>query len=233
MNNSRPRHTIRLIVGIIVCTGSVAFGLAVRDTGSISYKSRRPPQARASDEKIIERKEFPNEPFEFGNLTVQSTRVGVNQKFNSVFLFGSRRSSDWLESLGFTLKNTSQKQITYIHLELDFPETSASGSMMVYNQLGIGIDPRRSSTIRSGREPLALNPGETITFAISAKEMASIKDFLSADKYPLGSLNKAVIRLGYIIFSDGSKWEQGDYYQPSLTTPGGYEHVTGNRPINQ
>jgi hypothetical protein len=95
----------------------------------------------------------------------------------------------------------------------------------------LGIHPTASGDARKYGQKLSLKPGETITFTLSAKKQASLKNFLASGGFQLASLNKLVIRIDYIIFEDGMMWEQGNWYkpvegeEPAPGKPGKYERV--------
>jgi hypothetical protein len=181
---------------------------------------------RQSDEKVIERIELSNEPLKFDDLAVKKVEISPGQKFSATSLAekGGGKAEDWLENLEFSLKNRSNKQIVYIGLALQFPETEGSGPLMVY-ALGIGIPPQASKDEIKYGNPLALYPGDTFSYALSVKRLELIKDFLALRKFQIIEMNKAVIKLTYVIFDDGMKWEQGYYYRPNPSATGGYERI--------
>ncbi len=73
---------------------------------------------------------------------------------------------------------------------------------------------------------LALNPGDRSTFTLSSRELEGVKKFLAAGGFHLASLNKVVIRIGYIIYDNGMRWEQGYWYRPNPNEPGKYERMS-------
>ena len=183
---------------------------------------------RQSDEKVVERTTFPNEPFEFGDLSVRKTKVSPGQRFSAISLSekAGGRVEDWLENLSFTLRNTSKRRMTYINVELDFPETVSNGPLMVYNHLGIGIHPKASGDMLKNAVPLALEPGGNVTLSFSAQHLSAIKEFLALRNFQLADLNQAVVRIDYVIFEGGTKWSQGDDYKPNPAERSGYERIS-------
>ena len=205
-------------------------GLTLRVTKVTMANSNPSKLLQQSDEKTIEKVEFPDEPFEFSDLSIQNVKIHLRQKIsiNSLIEKSGGRADDWLENLKFTLKNTSGKRITYVAVELDFPETTANGPMMVYNQLSLGVRPRATEDDRKRATALRLEPGETVTFTLSAKDLQVIKQFLAVRNYELADINNVTIRIDRLIFDDGMKWQIGRFYKLNPDKPTGYELISPN-----
>jgi hypothetical protein len=104
-------HSVtQILVLVVVCVASAMNGFALRNKNTSDPKPSRPPTLQQSDEKVVERQRHQNEPFEISDLSVQTTNVLLGEKFNVSKLPESR---DWLKDLQFTIKNKSDKQITY------------------------------------------------------------------------------------------------------------------------
>jgi hypothetical protein len=186
--------------------------------GRVGANSR--PILQVSDDKVIEIKRFPNEPYRIGDLRVKNTEIVARQPFSAGSL--TSMTGDWLENLEFTVRNTSDRRITYIVIQIDFPETGVGAPMMVYPK-GIGIPPAPPVPPRS--RPLSLDPGDKTSIIITAPELEGIKDFLATRNYQLADLNKVVIRIATVAFDDGIKWEQGRLYRRSPGARSGYEEI--------
>jgi hypothetical protein len=227
MSKLRVSRIGQIVVLLVACVLSAMVGFTLQGVRLKIAKADTSLLQQQSDEKVIERREFPNEPFDFGNLSVKKAKIALRQKLNATSLAenGGGRVEDWLENLEFSLKNKSDKQITYIDIDLSFPETGASGASMVYD-LDVGIHPKAIGDAKRYGKPLALNPGDTFTLTLSAKKLEMIKNFLSLGGYQLATLNSAVIRIAYIYFEDGMMWGQGSWYKPDANAPGGYERVS-------
>lgn len=230
MTKRKANRTNEGLILLVVCVGAAVLGFALVNSHAVTAKASR-PRSQRSDEKVIERKDFPSEPFRFGGLSVRKVKIAPRVKFNARLIAesGGGQVEDWLENLSFTIKNTSNKRMIYINVELDFPETTVNGPMMVYNQLGIGIHPKAFGDNLKYGTPLALDPGITTTFSFSAERLRLLKEFLALRSFQLADLNQATIRIDHVIFDDGMKWSQGDVYRPNPAARGGYERV--NRSI--
>ena len=212
---SRLNQTLLLI---LVCSGSAMLGFLCRGGRNAAANSR--PILQASDDKVIEIKRFPNEPYRIGDLRVKNTEVVARQPFSARSLTST--TGDWLENLEFTVRNTSDRRITYIVIQMDFPETGVGAPLMVYPK-AIGIPPVPPVPPRSN--PLSLDPGDKTDIIITAPEVEGIKDFLASRSYQLADLNKIVLRIATVAFDDGIKWEQGRLYRRSPGARSGYEEI--------
>lgn len=79
---------------------------------------------------------------------------------------------DWLKDVSFQLKHRSTKTVTYVGAEIYFPDTKATGPMMV-RPLRFGQWPGHPDRIE---QPLLLKPGETIDVALGP-QYSSLKSF--------------------------------------------------------
>jgi hypothetical protein len=207
-------------------------------------RDSRAVKVQQSDDKEIEIASHDNAPYEISDLTVKNVRLYpgrfysdenvVIKKGKEIYKFSARsvardggeQEEGWLENLQFSVKNKSDKQITYIGLSLRFPETSVNGPVMADTSLSLGIHPKDSAERANKKTPLRLAPGDSTTFTLSAQQLKSIKKFLAHRKFQLSGLNKAVIQMETIHYLDYPIiWSGGDYYRPSATSPGTYERI--------
>lgn len=212
---------------LLVCAASAAAGLALRGGKASTSKSARSFQFQRSDEKVIESRPLPDDPFQLGDLSVKHMKLGFRQKFNAKAIAESADSQndDWLENLSFTIKNKLDKSMTYINLHLEFPETGTVGPRMVYT-FDLGTNPGVPDNIKKFSKPLRLPPNDVFTFSLSARELGAIKTFLSHGGFQLSNLNQAIVKVEYILFEDGMRWEQGHWYKANPNVLGGYEKIS-------
>lgn len=232
MRRKRIAFAVQLCILFIVCFLSVTVGIALRRSSGSSGNTGRSLIAPQSDEKVIEREEYPYEPFKVSDLRVKKATILPGQKFSSRALAesGGGKIEDWLENLSFTIKNTSDKHITYINYILEFTETGVGRPMMQY-VLDKGVRPTAPEDVRKYVAPLALDPGDSFTFELSAERLHMIQKFLEQGGFQLTNLNKVNIRTDTVFFADGMKWSHGDLYklapgeQPGPDRPAKYERV--------
>ncbi|HEU4388419.1 MAG TPA: hypothetical protein VFV34_11525 [Blastocatellia bacterium] len=194
-----------------------------------------------SDKKAVERAWYDNEPYEIGELSVKNVNIASRQimvpngftkarrdsyEFSSESLAkeGGGEAGDWLENLRFAIKNNADRQITYVGLSIEFPETEFNGPLMFYS-LRLGLPPKGPAARPPQGETLALAPGDTTIFALSTEQLRKIKGFLALRKFQLAELNRAVIRIETMILDTGIMWQSGHYFKPSSTAPGGYARI--------
>jgi hypothetical protein len=227
----RTNKLIQTFVLFVVCVISAIIGLALRNTRENIQKFNQSITLQQSDEKVIDRKEFNNEPFTLNDLSVKNTKISPGQKLSMRSLIdGGGTAENWLEALEFTINNTYDKQITYLNFDIMFPETGVDRPMMVY-QMDRGIHPTAfGDNLRYGAS-LALNPGESFTFKLTDEKLKTIREFLELGGFQLANLNQATIRIDTIYFADETKWSQGNMYRllpgekPAPGRPAKYELV--------
>jgi hypothetical protein len=219
LSNFRLNNLNKAIIGIY---------RVIFDDGTVWYYQGGYPALQPSDEKVIVTAEHPDDPLKFGDLVgVKNTKSAPGRKFKVRSITESGGGvDDWLEGLTFSFKNISDKPITYIRFELQFPDTTSAGPLMVYRTLGIGLPPKESGDEVRNTKPLALDPGDTVSFTLPAEHLQKIKDFLARGKFQLTEMNKVVVQILYLIFDDRVKWTIGGaYYKPNPSAPGGYERI--------
>src|SRR5262245_34239588 len=173
---------------------------------------------RRSDEKVIEKDPYDdNEPVEIDNLSVKNVKVALHQKFSAKTLAeqGGGEEEDWLENLEFTVKNKSDKRITYLAISLRFPLSGDTDrSVGMFYHFVFGIDLRASGQAATYADPFSLDSGASYTIRLSEKGMKEIKDRVAMSKRSLGDLNKVFLRISVVGSEDGLLWQDGKYSKP-------------------
>ncbi len=231
MAKFRANRPLQLFVLLLVCTASGFVGFAFR-TDSANSTTLSIPSSPQSDEKVVERKEYGYEPFEFDNMSVRKVKIAPAQKLSARSLAETAggKEEDWLEDLEFNITNKWSKAVTYIDLELAFPDTLVGGPKRVYD-LDVGIHPSAHGDMVKYDKSLKLQTNQTYTVHLSTDDLNKIKRFLLRGGFELAQMNKVVINIGYLYFEDGTKWEQGHWYrpfpgeEPSAGKPGRYEKL--------
>lgn len=155
---------------------------------------------------------------------------------------------DWLKDLSFTIKNVSDKTITYLEVYCDLFETSdwakelAAHSTPANPGLGqanntVGWRPEhalysprlgRMSAPDSTRRPaFQLAPGQEFTIPLQdPRTYSDLKSEVEARK-PMSAINACNAGLGAIFFADGTQWQSHHYLRPT-DQPGRYEPMPAN-----
>ena len=124
--------------------------------------------------------------------------------------------SDWVKDLTLKLRNTSDKTITYIQLNLHFPEVTRNGRTALH-QIFLGVDP--DGQFR--REELRLAPQQTIEIPLSVR-YADIKNLVeNGGQVSLGNVTQLWVEFHAALFDDGTLFEAGTVFRrnPDQTDP--------------
>ena len=239
MKQSKSSRISRMVTLVVVCVGSAALGFMLRGDKTVAAKIPQVPsqdkpesfaRPRGANEKLVVLRSTPEDPLIFGDVFhLKRVRVRSGATFNamSVAEKTGTKVNDWLQNLEYTIKNRSDKRITYIHFEVLFPDTIATGDpLMVYRELFLGVDPKASGDLSRYGKPLLLNPGEVLTLTISPKHLEAMSGFLALRQYRLSDLTRVDVQVLDCFFEDGTKWTLGGYYKPNPNAPLGWERIS-------
>ena len=125
-------------------------------------------------------------------------------------------SQDWLKRLSIEVESVAAKPIVYIELNLNFPETRASGNLMSF-PIRVGVRP--DLNVPRDNKPFRLLPNEKVTILV-ADQYDHLVQFVER-RNPMRTINKIQLEIGFIIFEDGTAWH-GDFMKPDPSKPGRY-----------
>lgn len=151
----------------------------------------------------------PSDPVEITDLKLGLNEAPVNKPMEL--------DDEWLKDLSFKLKNTSTKNIVYAVVELSFPDSKATGNMLVYD-FRFGRHP--GGEVNPTRGPLLLEPGKAIQVSLGER-YAGIKKYLES-RQAIATYNTLMIRPYVVFFEDGTQWSLGSYYRPDPERHGRY-----------
>lgn len=169
-----------------------------------------------------------NEPIKIDRLFRGDQPVGVDERFSA--------DSDWLKGLKVRIKNNSGKDISYISLDLEFPETLATGNVMIFS-FSYGPQPIRKAeqyeTIK-GQKPVPA--GGNVEMVLDDSMFGQLKKFLES-RQALDSLARVKIRISMIYFTDDTAWGTGSFLtrdpnDPRRWNPVGTPTSTREKPPN-
>jgi hypothetical protein len=141
-----------------------------------------------------------------GGRRVESTKVVRPEKGSSQEEFEADK--DWLKNLTLNITNKSDKMITYIVLDLTFPETSTNEQPRIaLHQVFLGVDPER----RFVRPELRLPPNDSIEIPLAAR-FKDIKDLVDR-KVRIEDITQMEVRIHQVLFDDGTLFETGSMYR--------------------
>lgn len=197
----RMSDIIPLFLAIFLAAGSIAI------SGSIA-SGPNPQDKIVLGEEVRNTK---NDPVIVGDIRVRTKAVAKGEAFEA--------DDDWLKNLSFKLHNGSDKTVTYMAVDLVFPETAESGLPML-RPLQFGHWPGRSVATRT---PLLLKPNETLNVSLEG-QYAALKSFLES-RQPIGTIKKVKVAVYVLFFEDGTRWDLGVYSKPDPTSPTGYSRI--------
>lgn len=114
---------------------------------------------------------------------------------------------DWLKNLTLKLRNTSDKTITYIVLNLHFPEVTKNGRTALH-QVFLGVDPDG----KFQRAELQLEPNETIEVSL-AERYEGLKTLVGAGNSRIENVGKMWVEFNSAYFEDGTLFEAGTLFK--------------------
>jgi hypothetical protein len=149
----------------------------------------------------------PNDPLEIIELKVKGEAV----RFGEQFVGGE----EWLKETTLKLKSLHRQPITYMQINIDFPETAATGVVMQH-QLLLGRHPEDRS---EQAKPLRVMPGEFVEVSL-APEYDRIKKMIELRNPPIAYTTKILIKLRDVAFEDGTIYSGGNFFRRNPDSKG-------------
>jgi hypothetical protein len=139
------------------------------------------------------------DPLEITEIKVKGKAVKVAEKFVE--------DGEWLNEATFKLTNTYSKPVTYIQINVDFPEIVSNGAVLEH-QIYLGQHPEYKSDLA----PVRILPGDSIEVSFASeyermKRMIELGSKLA--KRPANNISKIVIQLNEAAFDDGTLYSGG------------------------
>ena len=158
-----------------------------------------------------------NEPITIVKTKALNKTVRLGEQFDG--------GDDWLSGAQLRLKNVSGKDIVYIDIRLNFPETTASGNMMSFWS-DIGNRPG----LPAQNAPLLLRPNDEVTFSLDQERYKNLVKFIEY-RHRVSDINRVEIRFGFVAFADGTGWSGGNFMKQDANNPRRYVPID-NQPQN-
>lgn len=156
---------------------------------------------RGGGKSILKEPAPPGEPVEVADPKIGGKAVSLGKAFEA--------KPDWLTGVTISLKNKWTTPITYVRLDIDFPETQATGAIMMH-QLHLGRRPGAGA--RSKNDPLLIEPNATFEVPLAA-EYPEIKKLIELRHPSVEDVDKIVVRLGEVMFDDGTLYSGGGFFR--------------------
>jgi len=169
--------------------------------------------AMQGQEKSLQKlKHYSNEPLEIVDIKMANKAVKLGEKLNA--------NDDWLKGLNLKFKNISGKDIIYVEIDLNFPETQSSGYEMSF-PLKLGHRPGANNA----NAPLRLKANDETSIVLDDVKYDQLVKFIE-HRHSISAINNALIATGFIIFADGTAWSGGIFYQQDADNPNRYVPIT-------
>lgn len=210
--NRKHNFTTMMVMITIALTILV---LAFNQRGQIVWASYLQEQIQSKQRKISLLR-VPDEPFELAQIRFKGAAV----RSGGVF----RAEGDWFRDIQLEIKNTSNKTMTGLFLEIQFPETKTDSSIMMGHQLLLG-----QRTARDGKldgTAISLTSSSTLAVQLSETDCQRIESLLSKRGLSISKLTTVNWRITQIIFLDGSVWVNGIWHIPDSSSPTGYRKMS-------
>ena len=153
-----------------------------------------------------------NPQFKISKLRIGSEPREFGEEFDE--------TDDWTRRLSFEIDSIAAKPITFVQINLKFPDTLSTGNIMVYT-LGVGNRPGASQV--ASENPLYLKPGDKMKIDV-ANDYSQLEKFIRV-RHSMKDIRKVELEVGFIGFEDGTAWAAGDFLRPDPNNPRRYINV--------
>ena len=141
-----------------------------------------------------------DEPLAITDVKVNGQNVTFGQKFSA--------DDEWLGSLVFTVKNTSDKRMLFASIRLQFPRPAGSQETISVHDIYWGNSGLQTQLPKPDERLAEIKPGETADITLTTQQFAELKNFLSLTHYA-HSIDRVSLSIGHIIFDDDTMWYAG------------------------
>jgi hypothetical protein len=163
------------------------------------------------ERRLDKTESYANEPLRIINVKAANKSIALGEKFDG--------GDDWLKDASVRVKNISDKDIIYIEIDFNFPETRTSGNEMSY-RLKMGHRPEAHDT----NPPLMLKRNDEALLTLDQEKYDQLLRFVG-ERHPISAIRRAVIRIGFVIFADGTAWSGGLFHRRDPNNPNRYVPV--------
>jgi len=156
--------------------------------------------AQNTRKTVVRPETLSKEPVEIA-IKHRGALITPNQEFDA--------DANWVSNLVIKLTNNSDKTITFIDLDLTFPETRPFfAGRVALHEIMLGLEPES----KEPRAALRLLQNESVEVALS--DQIDRLHALMDNKQPrLEGVNQILIRLQQVIFEDGILYSGGELYR--------------------
>jgi hypothetical protein len=169
-----------------------------------------------AEKKAVSLAETIKPPLKFAALKVG----GQDRKFAE----GFEAELDWVKALAFELENISGKPIVFLQINVNFPETRATGNLMSYSVI---FGERPWAKVKDVA-PLSFKPGQSFGVSLD-QEKEKIAKFIMS-RQPIETIQKVELEIGFVVFEDKTAWSAGTMMRRDPDNPGRFIPLEGESP---
>lgn len=164
--------------------------------------------AQNSKERTLKYKAWQNEPLKVSHIKIKGAHALFDQKIVA--------DDDWFRGLSVSVKNTSDKTITFIDLMLIFPPAEGSALPTSDHLLYGHYPPPPGETGTPHPDQPPLKPGDEATLVLTDYE--GTRQLLDATGKPK-SIKEIEVRIGELVFEGEVKWSAGQLFRRDPNDP--------------
>lgn len=198
---------------VAIIPGALFVGTLLSPRPSQTYASWVPQTAtRIQNERTLTRSLWRNEPVEISEVKQQKGSIEFGRAFTD--------DDDWLKGLTLSVKNTSNKDIVFIGVELTLFNKEAGYEHRTPVGFPFSYDARSGiSDGPNGDHPI--RPGESVEVSLSDENHELLKELLLKANYPL-KFHRVDLRVDCVIFADGVMWYKASSFIRDPNNPSKY-----------
>lgn len=141
-----------------------------------------------------------NEPVRIRAVKVKGVKVIHRQKLVA--------DDDWLSGLTVTIKNRTNKIITFAAIDIQFQRPRGSEGPTAIHTIEYGNRSLLTRKAGADERSSGIAPGQTVDLALTPHDLGGIRFLLSATGYGSGA-ERLHLSVGHVIFEDDSMWYAG------------------------
>jgi hypothetical protein len=133
--------------------------------------------------------------------------------------FGAKfdAEQDWLRGTGFRIENTSGRTISYLVVNVLFPQTKTSNLGPMQYPIKFGNRPGGKLLTAA---PLVLAPSEALNVTLD-KDYPRMVKFVS-QRLAIEDVREIELEIGFIVFDNGTAWAAGQFLRQDPQNPNLY-----------
>jgi hypothetical protein len=169
--------------------------------------------AKSGSDRVLKPMAVGDSPVDIVGIKVKSTVVEPSHKFIA--------EDDWLNGLTFTIRNVSDKPISYLDIELYFPAPSGSQVDGALHQLRYGWEPIHPNNSDAGNKTKSIMPGDTLDLTLSETEVQGVVSILLSHAGISTNVESVTYCIGKVFFEgdEDTMWSRGRLLRRDTNDP--------------